>query len=44
MNTDEHESGKNVPIQSEFLMYTTEDGKQRIKVRLEGEKVLVGVP
>jgi hypothetical protein len=35
----EAESGSHLPAQSQFLLYTTEDGQKRIEVRLENENV-----
>lgn len=39
MTTREQKSGKYLPVKSRFLLYTTEDEKQRIEVRLEDETV-----
>ena len=38
-DTAEPESGKALPAKSQFLLYSTEDGGQRIEVRMESGSV-----
>lgn len=38
-DTKKAESGSQLPAQSQFLLYTTEDGQKRIEVRLDNETV-----
>ncbi len=39
IDTTEHESGEALSAKSQFLLYTTEDGGQRIEVRMENASV-----
>ena len=38
-DTNEAESGAQLPARSQFLLYTTENGQKRIEVRLDNETV-----
>ena len=39
MTTNDRDSGENLPVRSELLLYQTEDGRTRIEVRLQDETV-----